>query len=61
MPNDKIIREGEKGDEMFFLTEGSVEIQIQKKTGERFTIIKEKGSYFGEVPTPFNHMKSNPY
>lgn len=57
MPGDKIIREGEKGNEMFFIQEGKVEILIKKPTvkpdGEREMryerICLDKGSYFGEV------------
>jgi len=56
MPGDKIIREGEKGAEMFFIQEGKVEILVKKpalgqghikyKVNREFL---EKGGYFGEV------------
>lgn len=57
MPGDKIIREGERGSEMFFVQEGKAEIVIKKpliqpdgQTIMNFEkIYLEKGSYFGEV------------
>jgi len=60
MPGDKIVREGERGTEMFFIQEGIAEMIIKKpelknhrvvvdsKTKPQ-RIILEKGSYFGEV------------
>jgi len=57
MPGDKIIREGERGSEMYFIREGKVEILIKKPivqadgqiTTKFDKIYLEKGSYFGEV------------
>jgi len=59
MPGDKILREGEKNTEMFFIQEGTVEILIRQATLQSVMqkqkkvkydkILKEKGSYFGEV------------
>jgi len=63
MPGDKIIREGERGHEMYFIQEGVCEVVIKKnlRTATKSTestststikydkIFLEKGSYFGEV------------
>ena len=59
MPGDKIIREGERGTEMFFIQEGVAEMFIKKTTGnyrqpetvkvKYEKIFLERGSYFGEV------------
>jgi len=59
MPGDKIIREGERGTEMFFIQEGAAEMLIRKPlmkgaqegaSKPRYERIKlEKGDYFGEV------------
>ncbi len=49
MPGDKIIREGERGNEMFFLTEGLVEVVVKKNDDTQLSIYLKKGSYFGEV------------
>lgn len=64
MPGDRIIREGERGSEMYFIQEGKVEINIKKPvtqpdgqttlTYQR--IYLEKGSYFGEVILMFNQI-----
>ena len=54
MPGDKILREGEKGTEMFFIQEGMVEVLTKKSGMDRNkhrldrTFLK-KGDYFGEV------------
>lgn len=63
MPGDKIIREGERGTEMFFIQEGVVEKIYRKnilknreegnnpkQSYER--ILLERGNYFGEVNYP---------
>ena len=55
MPGDKIVREGERGTDMFFIQEGVVEILLKtghadghaKSKYEKFFL--EKGAYFGEV------------
>lgn len=57
MPGDKILREGERGTEMYFIQEGIVEIVIKianqnatQADGPTFhKIYLEKESYFGEV------------
>jgi len=56
MPGDKIIREGERGTEMFFIQEGKAEKLIKKPTqsGQQSKsnydrVLLEKGNYFGEV------------
>ncbi len=55
MPGDKIIIEGEKGNEMYFIQEGVVEVLVHKtKPGtvsESYIekIFLEKGKFFGEV------------
>ena len=49
MPGDKIIREGEKGNEMYFLAEGIVEVLAKTKDKKPISIFLRKGSYFGEV------------
>ena len=49
MPGDKIIREGEKGNEMYFLAEGVVEVAAKTKDRKPLSIFLKKGSYFGEV------------
>jgi len=66
MPGDKIIREGERGAEMFFIQEGKVEIVIKKPIvqPDGQTIIKfekiylEKGSYFGEIALIANSKRT---
>ena len=62
MPGDKIIREGERGSEMFFIQEGKVEIVIKKPVAQSNGQIQikfdkiyiGKGSYFGEVTPPYS-------
>ena len=49
MPGDKIIREGEKGNDMYFLAEGVVEVLAKTKNKKQISIFLKKGSYFGEV------------
>lgn len=49
MPSDKIIRAGEKGNEMYFLAEGIVEVLAKTKDKKPISIFLKKGSYFGEV------------
>ena len=54
MPGDKIIREGEKGTEMFFIQDGMVEI-LTRRPGfdhSKYRVDREflgRGGYFGEV------------
>ncbi len=40
-----ILKEGELGNEMYFLTEGTVEVQLKN----REAIVLKEGAYFGEV------------
>ena len=51
VPGDRIIREGDYGQEMFFINEGSVEVVIKKAnlTQPKTTVVLKKGAYFGEV------------
>ncbi len=49
MPLDKIIREGETGNKMYFITEGFVEVVINKENGQFLFFELQQGSYFGEV------------
>ena len=59
MPGDKVIREGERGSEMYFIQEGVVEMLVKKpildENFNKSTNVKyekaflEKGNYFGEV------------
>jgi voltage-gated potassium channel len=46
LPGDIIIRQGELGDSMYFLSSGEVEVVSAK--GERLAVLKE-GAYFGEL------------
>lgn len=45
LPSDMILKEGELGNEMFFLTEGTVEVLLKN----REAIVLKEGAYFGEV------------
>jgi len=68
MPGDKILREGEKNTEMFFIQEGTVEILIRQATLQSVMhkqkrikyekILKEKGNYFGELALIANSRNS---
>jgi len=59
MPGDKIVREGERGTEIFFIQEGVAEMWIRKpnpRTTKYLSAIPRyekvvlvKGDYFGEV------------
>ena len=55
MPGDKIIREGEKGNEMYFLAEGIVEVLAKTKDKKPVSVFLKKGSYFGEVFCVFSY------
>lgn len=59
MPGDKIIREGEKGTEMYFLAEGVVEVVAKTKDKKPLSIFLQKGSYFGEVGLNFLSITLN--
>ncbi len=48
MPEDLIIREGELGNQMYFLIEGVVEVIIKAKK-KKGGIFLTKGAYFGEI------------
>lgn len=58
MPGDFIIHEGEKGTEMFFLTEGLAEILIFKEN-KLLSIILSKGAYFGEIALITNSLRTS--
>jgi len=69
MPGDKIVREGERGTEMFFIQEGIAEMIIQKSElknqrvqtdskSKPQRILLEKGSYFGEVALMSNSKRT---
>lgn len=51
LPGDRIIREGDQGQEMFFINEGAVEVVIKKEssTSAKTTVTLKKGDHFGEV------------
>lgn len=51
MPEDRIIREGDLGQEMYFISEGSVQVVVKRAygTASKHTIILSKGAHFGEV------------
>lgn len=62
MPGDKILREGERANEMFFINEGVAEIVIRKNKAlakkedpvgtpphSVIRVTKNKGDFFGEV------------
>ena len=59
MPGDKVVREGERGTEMYFIQEGVVEMLVKKlvldENSNKIANVKyeklflEKGAYFGEV------------
>ena len=48
MPEDLIIREGELGNQMYFLIEGVVEVILKSRKKTRGLFLK-KGAYFGEI------------
>jgi len=67
MPGDKIVREGEKGTEMFFIQEGVAEKIIRRqvlRSSKEETklrpekLILEKGNYFGEVSLISNSKRT---
>lgn len=68
MPGDKIIREGEKGTEMFFIQEGAAEMLIRKHVlqGNQENssrpkyerVMLKKGDYFGEVALMANSKRT---
>jgi len=68
MPGDKIIREGERGTEMFFIQEGIAEMFIRKPTLKRKSetparpryekILLKKENYFGEVSLMSNSKRT---
>jgi len=67
MPGDKIIREGERGTEMFFVQEGVAEMLIKKTENDKQQmnmrpkyerILLEKGNYFGEVALMSNSKRT---
>lgn len=50
--DEKIIKEGEIGSEMFIVYDGAVEIQKRSRAGDDFTVVKLKAEYnvfFGEM------------
>ena len=59
MPGDKIIRKGERGNEMFFIQEGTVEVVIKIANPDPKSlnptnchkVFLQKEDYFGEVKT----------
>ena len=48
-PDQVIFREGEPGDGLFILVEGSVRISKRSATGEEALAILEPGAFFGEM------------
>jgi len=67
MPGDRIVREGERGTEMYFIQDGVVEVTMKKQvvgTNHKKTeggyekIYLEKGAYFGEVALLSNSKRS---
>lgn len=58
MPQDLIIKEGQKGTEMFFLTEGLAEIIIHKEE-KLISILLNKGAYFGEISLITNSLRTS--
>jgi len=50
-PGDAIIRQGDIANAFFILVKGEVEIvrESQDGTGERLTILRRRGDYFGEI------------
>lgn len=58
MPGDKIIREGEKGQEMYFITEGTCEVVI-KRADKNVLFNLTKRQYFGEIALISNSTRTS--
>ncbi|OQR89617.1 Voltage-gated Ion Channel (VIC) Superfamily [Thraustotheca clavata] len=58
MPQDLIIREGELGDEFYFINSGFVEIDIEVKSSRVQLGVLGAGSYFGEIALLTNEPRS---
>lgn len=65
MPSDRIIREGERGLEMYFLTSGLVEVVIKKNptrtnpSPNPLKIMLKQGAYFGEIALISNSRRTS--
>jgi hypothetical protein len=62
LPKDKIIQEGERATEMFFLTDGLAEVIIYKDETDSDKVISlplTKGSYFGEIALITNSFRTS--
>jgi len=46
VPSERIIRKGDRGDSMFFIAAGAVEVSLDE---ERKQVIREAGGFFGEI------------
>jgi len=51
LPDDYIIREGEIGNEMYFIMNGVAKVLIKSENASKpaLTIYLKKGDYFGEI------------
>ncbi|KAF0698355.1 Aste57867_11005 [Aphanomyces stellatus] len=58
MPKDLIIREGEPGEEFYFINSGSVEVDISVKKNKVQLGVLGAGSYFGEISLLTNEPRS---
>ncbi|ETV75094.1 hypothetical protein H257_10682 [Aphanomyces astaci] len=58
MPKDLIIREGEPGEEFYFINSGSVEVDIAVKKNKVQLGVLGAGSYFGEISLLTNEPRS---
>ncbi|CAH8575758.1 unnamed protein product [Schistosoma rodhaini] len=58
--NQQIIRQGDPGDEMFFVEEGKVRIKMKRsgETEEKEVAVIEKGGYFGELALLTSHPRA---
>ncbi|KAK4470938.1 hypothetical protein MN116_005660 [Schistosoma mekongi] len=58
--NEQIIKQGDPGDEMFFVEEGKVIIKMKRsgETEEKEVAVIEKGGYFGELALLTSHPRA---
>ena len=55
MPGESIIRKGERGDAMYFITAGAVEI-VDSATQTH--VVREAGAFFGEIALVYNRPRT---
>ena len=50
-PEDKILKQGEQGDAMFFISQGDCTVDVRSETGRDYNAIRllVQGQHFGEM------------